>query len=121
MAGVLPGWSPDGRLVAYQRFPKDVDPIPGYETLTVGTVGTEPTLLRTGPSGTDGNGALLWAPDGGAILAVSGTDNRPRRESRLTIVSADPAVEPIVVADPAGMARDISWDGWAGVSWQPID
>jgi Tol biopolymer transport system component len=113
-----PGWSPDGRHVAYQRYPRNVDPIPGYQILTIGLNPGVPTLLDDGPDGTEGTGTVRWAPDAAAIVAVSGVQGGGN-QSRLTLVSADPAVQPITVPDPGG-PRSLQWDTWTGVSWQPI-
>jgi hypothetical protein len=82
--------------------------------------GTDPRQLPVGP-GMSGNGPLVWAPDGSAILTTTWTpdDADGLAMDRPTIVDLDPSIPPIVIDDPAGV-RPRTFDGWAGLSWQPV-
>ncbi len=107
-----PGYSPDGKLVAYQRWPDPLDK--PFELHVVTSSGSDDRSLQAN-AGTDGAGPVLWAPDGSALLTTTVDDlvHLP------TIVSVDPAVAPIVIADPGGV-HPSTWEGWVGLSWQRL-
>lgn len=70
-----------------------------------------PTMAMSGP--------VAWAPDRPTLPAVSERD--PYAEDRVMtqpmILSLDPTVPSILIADP-GAPRRARWDERAGISWQ---
>lgn len=110
-----PSWSPDGGLVGYQGF--DAEGALGLRT--VHADGTGPAVLQTG-SGNDGNGPLVWAPDGDAMLTYTGESTSDGRQmTHPTIVHIDPSVPPTIISDPGG-PRPTDWSEWMGLTWQPL-